>query len=356
MIDSINGVKPSSSAPVTLKAGSVARVVGHVESPQIFNGVMTALVRDSRELVTCRLNNSSEASTAFTYYDRTNILFNGSDSVRNGQFAFSFVIPKDINYSDEKGLINIHAVNGDHTLEAHGAEENFLVGGSEDNDLDSLGPKIYCYLNTPQFENGGNVNPTPYFVAQLSDADGINASGNGIGHDLQLVVDGSPSMTYKLNDYFAYDFGTYQSGSVSYSLPELEPGRHTLLFRAWDVLNNSSTATLDFNVVKGLRPTLYSVAVSQNPASTSTTFIINHDFNGSTMDVRIEVYDTSGRLLWTHSESGVSTSGAYTVDWDLCQDGGGRLQTGVYLYRVSVSSDGSSEASKANKLVVINNK
>ena len=143
---------------------------------------------------------------------------------------------------------------------------------------------------------------------------------------------------------------------MSYSLPALEPGRHTLLFRAWDVLNNSSTATLDFNVVKGLKPTLYGIDVSKNPASTSTTFIISHDFSGSAMDVAIDVFDTSGRLLWTHSETGVSTNGAYTVDWDLCQDGGGRLQTGVYLYRVRVSSDGSSEASKAKKLVVINNK
>lgn len=356
VVDSINGAPPSVANPVTLKAGSVARVAGHVECDKAFNGVMTALVRDSRELVTCRLNSSSEASTAFTFYDRTNTLFNGTDSVRNGRFAFSFVVPKDINYSDGKGLINIHAVSADHLLEAHGAEDNFLVGGTEDAELDSLGPKIYCYLNTPQFENGGNVNTTPYFVAQLSDDDGINAAGTGIGHDLQLIVDGSPSMTYKLNDYFAYDFGTYKSGSVSYSLPELEPGRHSLLFRAWDVLNNSSTATLDFNVVKGLRPTLYSVDVSQNPASTSTTFIISHDFSGSNVDVTIDVFDTSGRLLWTHSESGVSTSGAYTVDWDLCQEGGGRLQTGVYLYRVRVSSDGSSEASKAKKLVVINNK
>ena len=96
--------------------------------------------------------------------------------------------------------------------------------------------------------------------------------------------------------------------------------------------------------------------MSKNPAATYTTFINGHDFSGSAIDVTIDVFDTSGRLLWTHSETGVSTNGAYTVDWDLCQDGGGRLQTGVYLYRVRVSSDGSSEASKAKKLVVINNK
>jgi flagellar hook assembly protein FlgD len=73
------------------------------------------------------------------------------------------------------------------------------------------------------------------------------------------------------------------------------------------------------------------------------------------MDVKIEVFDVSGRLLWKHEETGVSTSGAYTVDWDLTTDTGARLQTGVYLYRVSIASDGSSQTSKAKKLIVIGN-
>ena len=30
-----------------------------------------------------------------------------------------------------------------------------------------IGPSIYCYLNSPSFVNGGNVNTTPYFVAQV---------------------------------------------------------------------------------------------------------------------------------------------------------------------------------------------
>ena len=36
-------------------------------------------------------------------------------------------------------------------------------------------------------------------------------------------------------------------------------------------------------------------------------------------------------------------------------DGGERLQTGVYLYRVRVACDGSDMVSKAKKLVVIGN-
>jgi hypothetical protein len=71
--------------------------------------------------------------------------------------------------------------------------------------------------------------------------------------------------------------------------------------------------------------------------------------------VIIDVFDMSGRLLWTHTGSGVSTGGAYTVNWDLTQDNGGRLQTGVYLYRARVSGDGSASASKAKKLIVVGN-
>ena len=359
VIDSINGVDITSlngnaaAALPQLKAGGIARLSGHVAGSADFQGVVSATVRDTKETIVCKLNDPEQANTAYTFTDRTKTLYNGSDSVRAGRFLFSFAVPMDINYADAAGLVNLYAVNDSHTLLAHGASDSFLVGGTSTAGNDSIGPSIYCYLNSPSFTNGGKVNSTPYFVAQVNDQDGINASGNGIGHDLELVIDGDMSKTYVLNDNFQYDFGSYTSGSTFYQIPELEPGRHTLLFRAWDVLNNSSTAELTFNVVKGLTPTLYSVSCTQNPARTSTTFIISHDQMGSTVDVELEVFDVSGRTLWRHNESGVSTDGAYTVNWNLTVDGGHRLQTGVYLYRASVSSEGGKKASKARKLVVI---
>jgi flagellar hook assembly protein FlgD len=105
-----------------------------------------------------------------------------------------------------------------------------------------------------------------------------------------------------------------------------------------------------------LEPNIFSIGTTNNPATTNTTFIVNHDRIGSTMDVEISLFDTSGRQLWRHEESGVSTDGAYTVDWDLTVDNGNRLQTGVYIYRVGLSTDGSARAFKAKKLVVIGNK
>lgn len=356
VVDEINGVAPSADEPVVLKAGSIATIKGHIEGDEGFNGIANITVRDARELVTCRMNDANEpegAKSAFTFYDRSKTIYTGNDSIRAGQFAFTFAVPKDISYSDATGLINLHAISTDRKTSANGWCDRFVANGSDINDNDSIGPSIYCYLNAPSFSNGDRVNPTPYFVARITDQNGINAAGSGIGHDLQLIIDGDMQHTYNLNENFSYDFGSYTSGSTFYALPELEPGQHRLLFRAWDVYNNPSTTELTFTVVKGLKPNLFSISCTNNPAHTSTTFIVNHDRMGSNVNVAIDVFDMSGRHLWTHSENGVSEGSAYTVNWNLTLDNGAALQTGVYLYRVRIGSDGSAMTSKAKKLVVV---
>ena len=355
VVDEINGVATGSGADITLKAGSRTTVKGHIEGHDDFNGIVTLTVRDNRELVTCRLNDNTAAETAFTYYDRPNTLYNGNDSVRAGRFEMTFTVPKDINYSNLTGIMNLYAINSSHTVIASGSDESFTVGGSDIADNDSIGPSIYCYLNSPSFQNGGEVNATPYFVAQIMDKDGINATGNGIGHDLQLIIDGNPTYSYSLNDNFSFDFGSYTSGTTYYNIPELSAGKHKLAFRAWDVLNNVSIAELTFNVVHGIKPQC-SVECTKNPATVNTTFIVSHDRSGSELTVGIDVFDMSGRQLWRHEETGTSAGSAYTVDWDLTLDSGQKLETGVYLYRVRLTSEGATRTSKAKKLIVFGNK
>ncbi len=354
VIDSING-RPVSQDTVRLVAGQQATVSGHVEGGS-FNGVAALTVKDVETKVVCRLNNtgSDGAQKAYSYLDRPTTVYNGQDSLRNGRFNLTFVVPQDISYSDATGQMTIYALSADRQQAAHGRSENFTMGsGDTPNSNDGIGPSIYCYLNTSDFTNGGNVNNTPYFYARITDKDGINAAGSSVGHNLELVVDGQPSMTYNLNDYFQYDFGDYQTGTVGYSLPQLAEGEHRLTFRAWDVLNNSSLAELRFNVVRRLQPQCFSVDCTRNPATTATSFVINHDRTGSSMDVQLEIFDASGRLLWRKSETGLATDNTYTINWDLTTDSGSRLPTGVYLYRVLVSSDGSRQASKAQKLIIL---
>ena len=363
VVDSIGGVAVGEGGTVRLGAGSEVVVRGRIldgnATASGFNGTLTATVSDAEQEVVCKLNNTDPndgSDEAFVFTDRSSVVFKGSNTVSDGQFEFSFVVPKDIMYSDGNGLINIYAVNDDCTQAAAGASSAITFNGSAELSPDSVGPAIYCYLNSSSFTNGSYVNPTPYFVAEVSDEDGINASGGGVGHDLQLIIDGDMSQTYVLNDYFSFDFGSYKSGTIGFSIPTLSEGEHRLQFRAWDVLNNSSTSELTFRVARGVEPSIIDVECTENPAVTATTFRIIHDRIGSELDVVLDLFDMSGRHLWSYSETDVPTDNVLTIDWDLTVGGGRRLGTGVYLYRVRASCDGSSYTSKTKKLIIISNK
>lgn len=363
VVDSIGGVAVGEGGTVRLGAGSEVVVRGRIidgnATASGFNGTLTATVSDAEQEVVCKLNNTDPndgSDEAFVFTDRSSVVFKGSNTVSDGQFEFSFVVPKDIMYSDGNGLINIYAVNDDCTKTAAGASSAITFNGSAELSPDSVGPAIYCYLNSSSFTNGSYVNPTPYFVAEVSDEDGINASGGGVGHDLQLIIDGDMSQTYVLNDYFSFDFGSYKSGTIGFSIPTLSEGEHRLQFRAWDVLNNSSTSELTFRVARGVEPSIIDVECTENPAVTATTFRIIHDRIGSELDVVLDLFDMSGRHLWSYSETDVPTDNVLTIDWDLTVGGGRRLGTGVYLYRVRASCDGSSYTSKTKKLIIISNK
>ena len=353
VVDSING-KPAGST-VTLSAGSIATVTGHISKRSTlnsnFNGVVTATVRDAEETITCKLNDTSSegAEVPFVYTDRTKTLYHGSDSISHGVFRFTFAVPKDISYTDGNGLMTLYAVDNDKTETAHGVTGNFLLSGSSVVANDSIGPSIYCYLNTRSFSNGDKVGITPFFRAELYDESGINASGSSIGHDLELVIDGELSRTYNLNSYFSFDFGDYRSGAVDFTIPELSTGRHTLLFRAWDVLNNSSVSQLTFEVVDGNLGGDLNVICTKNPATEYTSFIIYRESGDSGQEsVVMEVFDISGRQLYKQTRSEASTDGSFTVNWNLNLSGGARLNTGVYLCRFTVGG-----ASKTVKLIVL---
>lgn len=362
VIDEVNGHKDFAKETISLKSTDVVKVKGHLErngeKATDFNGILNSLVRDSRQKVVCRLQNTSAdgASKAFEYYDRTKVLFQGKDSIKAGEFEFVFAVPSDVTDSDETGLMTFYALNNARNLSASGAFSNFVVKAGDKHGDDNIGPSLFCYLNRPDFNYGGVVNSTPFFVAELSDKDGINATGAGIGHDLMLTIDNDINMTFNLNSNFQFDFGSYTSGQTYYSLPELSQGKHTLTFTAWDILNNSSTTQLQFYVQRGLTPNIADVSVTRNPASEGTTFIVTHDRKGSNVSMEIEVLDPSGRLLWTKRANGYSTGENFTYDWDLTLDNGKHLGTGVYLYRINLSSDGSSWTSKAKKLIVVNGK
>ena len=188
-------------------------------------------------------------------------------------------------------------------------------------------------------------------MAIIEDPDGINTAGS-LGHNLSAIIDGKASMTYNLNEYYISDIGGYTRGTVSYVFPELPEGKHTLMLRAWDMMNNSSTVTVEFEVVRGLSPSIIQMVTMPNPARDYATFTLMHDRPENEVTVTLEVFDFSGRILWNHSEQVMSADNTYTYTWNLRSSSGQPLESGIYLYRIIVASPTGQSSSKAQKMLI----
>lgn len=256
-IDKFNGKTVDIANPPTISGGETVVIEGHIVTPTgekatQFDGTVSTRIYDSEEHIVCKLN-AGQDITPFEYDDRTRTLYAGTDSVKAGAFKFTFPVPLDINYSDLPGLINLYAINTQKDIEANGTFTEFIVSGtSTEEQIDTIGPSIAAFSNGHNVSEISYTNETPTLRIELSDESGINTTGNGLGHDIVAIIDNNEATTYTLNSYYTQSVGDYRSGTVTYTLPALSAGKHTLVIRAFDTLNNLGEQAYSFEVVTGL--------------------------------------------------------------------------------------------------------
>ena len=340
----------------TLHALSTQTIEGYIhtsdnDTAHWFNGKIDITIFDKMQVTATKDNDEpvEEKKIIRTYNDYPNIIFTGQADVVDGKFSFTFIVPKDIRYNYGNGRIAYYAHDDEMRQDAIGYFEDFIIGGSSTvNILDTLGPDLRIYLNTPAFTDGGRTYEYPHFYADIYDEHGINTVGSGIGHDLLLVVDNDPKQTYVLNNYFTANNNSYQQGLVSYNMSQQSEGAHSLMFRAWDLFNNSSTAILNFQVIKGLGPQIYNVLTYPNPVSISGILNIDilHDQPDETIETIVNVYDISGKRVYAYQQTGTQS-----IAWDIASMG---LTAGIYIYQVNIKTPTSEYTTKAGKIIITN--
>lgn len=316
-----------------------------------FNGFIYPSVFDKRSTV-LTLNNDGAAND-YSYDVFKNLIYRGKASVVNGAFEFRFVVPRDIAFDFGSGRISYYAVDGDN--DAHGHTEDFEIGGSaEGAELNTVGPEIKLFMNDSTFVFGGTTDESPFIFARLFDENGINTVGNGIGHDLRAVIDGNTNDPIILNDAYESDLDTYQAGEVRYQLQELAEGTHTLNLRVWDVHNNSSEANTEFVVASSSELALTHVLNYPNPFTTHTDFYFEHNQACNNLDVEVQVYTISGKLVKTIRENVLSEGfRSQGISWDGKDDFGDNIGRGVYVYRVKVVTPEGLSAEHFERLVIL---
>jgi Peptidase family C25 len=315
-----------------------------------YTGTVFPIVFDKPQTVNTLANDPTSQITAFN--TQTNILFKGKASVMNGRFAFSFKVPKDINYQFGNGKLSLYAENG--TSDANGVFTGFVVGGIGSNTgNDHAGPDIKPYLNDERFVNGGITNENPVLIVKLADSSGINTAGTGIGHDIVATLDNDSRQFFILNDFYQSDLDSYQQGTVRFQLPLLTPGPHSLKIKAWDILNNSNEVILEFNVANDGELTLSHVLNYPNPFTTKTQFWFEHNKPGQPLEVSIQVMTITGRVIKTIQRT-ITTDGNRSADieWDGKDEFGDKPGRGVYLYKLRVIAPGKKKKEVIEKLVI----
>lgn len=338
----------------TLQALGVVRVKGRItgSSGQTltgFNGRLSPTVYDRVEI------KSTLSDNGITYPAQEDVVYRGNAEVINGEFQFDFVLPKDISFAtDTTARISLYA-SGEMT-DANGYKDGLTIGGRNPNAVDDgTGPEVNLFLNDENFVFGGFTNDTPTLLAEVYDPNGINTVGSGIGHDITAVLDGDESNAIVLNDYYEADLNTYKSGKIQYQLDKLSPGKHTLKLKVWDVNNNSNETEVEFVVSDNEEFQIKRVLNYPNPFTTHTEFYFEHNQSCSFLNVLIQIYTVSGKLIKTINT--VSNTDGFRnepIAWDGRDDYGDRLATGVYVYRLSVRNPAGQEVEKIEKLVILN--
>ena len=315
-----------------------------------FNGTVYPVVFDKVQTVNTLANDPT--SQVASFQTQSSVLYKGKASVINGKFSFAFKVPKDINYQFGNGKLSLYAENGSN--DANGYLTNFIIGGIGNNaDNDKEGPVIKAYLNDEKFINGGITNENPVLIVKLSDSSGINTAGAGIGHDIVATLDNDNRQYFILNDFYEADLNSYQQGSVHFQMPALTGGLHSLKIKAWDVLDNSSEYVLEFSVQKDEELVLNHVLNYPNPFTTKTQFWFEHNKPNQNLQVKVQIFTLTGRVVKTIKQT-INDAGnrSSEVEWDGRDEFGDRLGRGVYLYRLTVVSDGKKKE-KLEKLVIL---
>ena len=369
VLDSVNGrhVRSLTLSLDTLQALGKARLSGHVENRGVlnttFNGTANVTIFDKPQTV---LTLGDQGSTMIPVQVQSTVIYDGQATVRSGRWSTQLVVPKDIAYNIGPGKISLYAQDLTNKVDAQGYQLLPVGGASRKAVADTRPPRVHLFIATQgtpadtSFVSGGTASPSPLLIARLKDESGINTSSAGVGHDITATIDNDASKLVVVNNDYTADVDNFRAGTVRYLYKDLAAGPHTLRLKAWDTYNNSAEGSVDFIVASTEQLALSHVLNYPNPFSNITTFHFDQNRPGLPLDVQVQIFTVAGRLVKTLSASFMSSTAHVPatlqdaqLTWDGRDDYHDQLARGVYIYRVSVRSEGQL-ASKFEKLVLLN--
>jgi hypothetical protein len=359
----INGVSVDEDFD-TLSAFSTITVEGAISNNgnilTDFNGMLQVSVFDKIKTEQTLGNPHSKGGAPnpiIDYLVQKNLLYQGRAEVKNGLFSFSFIVPKDIAYNYDYGKISYYAYS-DSSGDASGYFNEIIVGGFNNNVTpDTLAPTVRLYIDHNGFIDGSTVGKLPHLYAEISDRYGINTTGTGIGHDMELIIDDDMKNPIIVNRLFQYETGSYTKGNLSYPL-HLSAGKHKAKLKVWNIFNVSATAEIEFEISNKEKFQIFDFYTIPNPVSISrnnASFYFSHNAEEKLAYCEISIFDIMGSRV-TSFKYNMSNNYGYVVgplSWNGRSMGNAPLRKGLYICHVKVVTAGGFEAKTSDKIIFV---
>ena len=339
-LQKINGTLVGDTDDIELHAMSMVSVEGVVKGidGQVdsgFNGTLWARFYDQKTKVSVKFDDNDSRNV---YYHK-DVLFQGQVSVTAGRFNLSFQVPKDILPGEGEPRFSFYAYDSIRGVDALGKFSELSLGGIDPAMVpDDQGPSITFYWNSPNFEDGQSVERQGVLYADLYDAQGIYHYDYSLGRDIMMSSNHSAFNHLVLNDRYEPVMNDFRRGRVVLPVSDLESGTYEFSLKVWDTQNNPSEASLWFVVDDDMF--LSQVRNYPNPFSEETRITMTHTGEDGTFDVNIEIFDIMGRQVQHLYKKVTASNGVIEpILWNGRGYSGNPLQTGVYLYRLTLTDE-----------------
>lgn len=310
----------------TMRTGELYRVDGAVraggEVLSTFNGTADVSVQEAEQNVREYVPSLPPVTLVYTLPGKE--LFRGTVDVTAGRFSVEYVVPRRCRAGTHA---RIRTYASSLASDAVGACDTLRIVPS-DTLRPNLGPpriNLYFAGQATRVKTGSHL------LADIEDPDGIAILGSDPQSSIFLEFDGSGYPIY-VTDYFAYEHGSYTSGTVEYPLHAgFSPGPHTALIKAFDNLGAAAVDTLRFEIVEEGVYAVSDVFNFPNPFAEGTNFVFQVTNPAA---ARLAVFNVSGTRVWEKRLE--AAAGFNSVWWDGRDAAGDRLANGTYLYVLEV--------------------
>jgi hypothetical protein len=234
---------------------------------------------------------------------------------------------------------------------AKGSTRGFKVGGIESvSEPDTDGPTISIYLDNRTFQPGNLVRRNPLLIVDLSDNTAINATGAGIGHNIEAWFN-SDRIPVDLTAKYQADLSDARRGTAQKRIFNLKTGTNSVRVRAWDIWNNYSETETYFRLADNDSNLITEgLFVYPNPTNQFANIGFIHNQSLPT-EAEIRIFDMNGRLMKKEilEKQELHT---WTYRWDCTDMQRTPVPTGVYVCVMHVKQQNGPGTTLHGKVIV----